>query len=155
MKSLKSTGMTRPLDALGRIVIPKEMRRVLNYEIGDPIEFFLDEEAGILCLRKYIGVACMLCGSLEGLTYFRDSFMCVNCIRELKSHPGSSKLPSPYPAAAGHVYPKTKKRMYQSKPQMVDKLRRLIESDPNASQKEYAKQLGISQGRVSQLKKLL
>ncbi|WP_235209156.1 hypothetical protein [Paenibacillus polymyxa] len=72
-----------------------------------------------------------------------------------KSHPGSSKLPSPYPAPADHVYPKTKKRMYQSAPQMVDKLRRLIESDPNASQKEYAKQLGISQGHVSQLKKLL
>ncbi|QDA30280.1 AbrB/MazE/SpoVT family DNA-binding domain-containing protein [Paenibacillus polymyxa] len=152
---MKSTGMTRPLDALGRIVIPKEMRRVLNYEIGDPIEFFLDEEVGILCLRKYIGVACMLCGSLESLTYFRDSFMCVNCIHELKSHPGSNTLPLPNPAAVDHVKPKIKKRMHHSARQMVDELRKLIESDPNASQKEYAKQLGISQGRVSQLKKLL
>ncbi|MDN4090971.1 AbrB/MazE/SpoVT family DNA-binding domain-containing protein [Paenibacillus polymyxa] len=152
---MKSTGMTRPLDALGRIVIPKEMRRVLNYEIGDPIEFFLDKEVGILCLRKYIGVACMLCGSLENLTYFKDSFMCVNCIRELKSHPGSDTLPVTYTATADPVREKTKKRMYHSARELVDELRKLIESDPNASQKEYAKQLGISQGRVSQLKKLL
>lgn len=41
---MKNTGMTRPLDQLGRIVIPIEIRNTIGIEIGDPLEFYMDEE---------------------------------------------------------------------------------------------------------------
>lgn len=39
---MQSTGIIRRIDDLGRIVIPKELRRTLNFEVGDPIEMFVD-----------------------------------------------------------------------------------------------------------------
>lgn len=39
---MKSTGIVRKVDELGRIVIPKELRRTLNIEEGDPLEIFVD-----------------------------------------------------------------------------------------------------------------
>jgi AbrB family looped-hinge helix DNA binding protein len=48
---LKSTGMVRRLDALGRIVIPKEIRRMKRIKAGDPIEMFLDGDN--IILRRY------------------------------------------------------------------------------------------------------
>ncbi|MBY7740145.1 AbrB/MazE/SpoVT family DNA-binding domain-containing protein [Paenibacillus polymyxa] len=66
---MKSIGMTRPLDPLGRIVIPKEMRETMGYNVGDPIEIFMDEENGILAFRRYTGVSCNMCGSIDELTY--------------------------------------------------------------------------------------
>ena len=71
---MKNTGMTRALDSLGRIVIPKEMRRSMDIGVGDPLEFYVDAETGFLSMRKYIGVSCKMCNSIEYLTYFRDDF---------------------------------------------------------------------------------
>ncbi|MGG1673957.1 AbrB/MazE/SpoVT family DNA-binding domain-containing protein [Paenibacillus sp. NRS-1783] len=150
---MKSTGMTRPLDSLGRIVIPKEMRTIMGYDIGDPVEFFVDDKTGLLGVRKYIGVSCKMCGAVEQLTYFRDSFICADCIGEMKNQSVSSAIP--VPADTHHLDTRKEKRIYRSSQQMLDNLRKLIESDPAASQKEYAERLGLSQGRVSQLKKLL
>lgn len=48
---MRSTGIVRNLDNLGRIVIPKEMRRVLNIEERDPIEILIEDDA--IVLRKY------------------------------------------------------------------------------------------------------
>ena len=45
---MKATGMIRSLDQLGRIVIPIELRRVLDIEIGDGLEFYSDENAIVL-----------------------------------------------------------------------------------------------------------
>lgn len=45
------TGIVRKIDDLGRIVIPKEMRRVLNINIGDPIEMHL--EGNKICMELY------------------------------------------------------------------------------------------------------
>lgn len=49
---MKATGITRRLDNLGRIVIPKEIRRTLRIREGDPMEIFTDNDGGII-LRKY------------------------------------------------------------------------------------------------------
>jgi len=46
-----TTGIIRRMDALGRIVIPKEFRKTLNIEVGDPIEIFIEENCVIS--RKY------------------------------------------------------------------------------------------------------
>ena len=52
---MKSTGIIRRIDDLGRIIIPKEIRRTLNLREGDPLEIFVEGE--MLCLQKYYAAA--------------------------------------------------------------------------------------------------
>lgn len=49
---MKATGIIRRIDELGRIVIPKELRRTLHITAGDPIEIFTADD-GVIALRKY------------------------------------------------------------------------------------------------------
>ena len=49
---MKATGVVRRIDDLGRIVIPKEIRKTLRIKEGDPLEIFTDREGGII-LKKY------------------------------------------------------------------------------------------------------
>ncbi len=59
---MKSTGIVRKIDALGRIVIPVELRRMLDIEIKDPIELFTDDNGKII-LKKYAAdQACVITG---------------------------------------------------------------------------------------------
>lgn len=56
---MKSTGIVRKVDELGRIVIPIELRRSLNIDLKDPVEIFVDGEQ--ILLKKYSpNMACML-----------------------------------------------------------------------------------------------
>lgn len=48
---MKATGIIRKIDELGRITLPKEMRRVYDIKEGDPMEIFVDGDA--ICLKKY------------------------------------------------------------------------------------------------------
>lgn len=50
---MKATGIVRRVDDLGRVVIPKEIRRTASIREGDPLEIFLDED-GAIVVRKYI-----------------------------------------------------------------------------------------------------
>ena len=50
--TLKATGIVRRIDDLGRVVIPKEIRRTLRIREGDPLEIFTDREGEII-LKKY------------------------------------------------------------------------------------------------------
>lgn len=45
---MKSTGMVRKIDELGRVVIPIEIRRTMNLNVKDPLEIFTDEDAIVL-----------------------------------------------------------------------------------------------------------
>ena len=49
---MKATGIVRRIDDLGRIVIPKEIRRTLRIKEGDPLEIFTDREGEVI-LKKY------------------------------------------------------------------------------------------------------
>lgn len=49
---MKATGIIRRIDDLGRVVIPREIRRVCKFREGDPLEIFVDREGGII-LKKY------------------------------------------------------------------------------------------------------
>lgn len=49
---MKATGIIRRIDDLGRVVIPKEIRRNLGIREGDPLEIFLHEDC--VCFKKYI-----------------------------------------------------------------------------------------------------
>lgn len=76
---MKSTGMTRALDQLGRIVIPKEIRRTLNLNETDMLEIFVD--GGDIILRKH-EAGCHCCGEIEGLTNILGFDICPKCLEE-------------------------------------------------------------------------
>ncbi|MGW9530288.1 AbrB/MazE/SpoVT family DNA-binding domain-containing protein [Paenibacillus terrae] len=149
---MKRTGMTRPLDTLGRIVIPMEIRNSMGIEIGEPLEFYMDIEKGFMGIGKYSsGVSCNLCNSFQDLTYFKSLLLCKQCILDLKGNVGVSPIPAPVVKE-----PTCKaKKVNRSTQELVESLRRLIREHPTAKQSEHAKRLGVSQGRISQLKKLL
>ena len=52
VNKLKATGVVRRIDDLGRIVVPKEIRKTLRIREGDPLEIFTDKE-GVMILKKY------------------------------------------------------------------------------------------------------
>ncbi|AUO05504.1 regulator [Paenibacillus jamilae] len=149
---LKNTGMTRPLDTLGRIVIPKELRTSMGIQAGESLEFYLDVETGLLSMRKYIGVCCHLCHSVQDLSYFRHSFLCKKCIQDLKGNIEVCSVPVP---AVNEAVGKENSLNRSSSQHLVEHLRRLMREYPTAQQGEYAEWLGVSQSRISQLKKLL
>ena len=78
---MKSTGIVREVDNLGRVVFPAELREMLGIEKGDPLEFFVDGEK--IVLRKYYS-GCLFCGNLEGLTDIKGKKMCRTCLEESK-----------------------------------------------------------------------
>ena len=69
---MKETGMVRRIDELGRVVIPKEIRRTLRLRVSDPLEIFTERD--MLCFRKYspvgsiVGFADGVCSSLSEMT---------------------------------------------------------------------------------------
>ena len=52
---MKATGIVRRIDDLGRVVIPKEIRRTMRIREGDPLEIFIETSDGVpmVCFRKY------------------------------------------------------------------------------------------------------
>lgn len=77
---LKSTGIVRKVDELGRIVIPIEIRRGLSIEERDPLEIYVDGDSIVL---KKSGEDCVFCGSTENLTSFEGKYVCAGCIKKL------------------------------------------------------------------------
>ncbi len=77
---MKSTGIVRKVDSLGRIVLPIELRRVMGIDIKDPIEIFVDE--GKIILKKY-QPACMFCENANDIITFKDKKICKSCAKEL------------------------------------------------------------------------
>lgn len=77
---MKATGIVRKVDELGRIVIPKELRTVLDIEIKDPIEIYVDEE--YIMLKKY-NPACVMCGSMSDLVNMNGKNICRKCVEDL------------------------------------------------------------------------
>ena len=77
---MKSTGIVRKVDELGRIVLPIELRRTLNIEEKDALEIYVDDNA--IMLKKY-EPACIFCGSADGITDFKGKNICEHCLKEL------------------------------------------------------------------------
>ena len=80
---MKSTGIVREIDELGRIVVPKEFRKKLGIAAKDPVEISLDGDS--IILTKY-SLVCHFCGSTEGIREFKGKNICENCINEIKSN---------------------------------------------------------------------
>lgn len=77
---MKSTGIVRKVDELGRIVLPIELRRTLGIEEKDRIEIFVDGES--IILRKY-QPACIFCGNAKDIINYKGKNICPDCIRAM------------------------------------------------------------------------
>ena len=81
---VKSTGVIRKLDELGRIVLPIEARKLLGMDEKEDLEIFVDEEKGHIILEK-ASKMCLKCQSKSNLKNIKPGFyLCSNCIDELK-----------------------------------------------------------------------
>lgn len=78
---MKSTGIVRDLDQLGRVVIPKELRTTLDIKEGDPIEVFVD--GSDIILRKFEN-SCIFCGGESDLVLFEGRKICRECLKKIK-----------------------------------------------------------------------
>lgn len=79
---MKSTGVVRKVDELGRIVLPIELRKTLNIKSHDSIEIFVDEDKVIL--KKY-EPSCIFCGNADNVVYYKGKLVCQDCVNELKN----------------------------------------------------------------------
>lgn len=77
---MKSTGIVRKVDELGRVVIPIELRRTLGIGEKDALEIYVDGER--IMLKKY-EPACIFTGNAEDLVYFKGKMISKQCISEL------------------------------------------------------------------------
>ena len=78
---MKSTGVIRRVDELGRIVVPKEIRKKLGIGTDDPVEIYVEGEQ--IILKRYVE-ACIFCGKSENICKFMDRPVCSECISALK-----------------------------------------------------------------------
>ena len=78
---MKSTGIVRKVDELGRIVLPIEMRRTLDIAERDALEIYVDGSSVIL--KKY-KPSCIFCDATRDITEFKGKYVCPKCLKELK-----------------------------------------------------------------------
>lgn len=78
---MKTTGMVRKVDELGRLVLPIEMRRVLNISVKDPIEIYVDGDS--IILRKHQPF-CLFCGCEKDTLEYHGKRVCKACIKRLQ-----------------------------------------------------------------------
>ena len=78
---MKSTGIVRKVDELGRIVLPIELRRTLDIAQKDSMEIYI--EGDTIILKKY-QPACIFCDNARDIVNFRGKNVCSDCIRMLE-----------------------------------------------------------------------
>jgi len=78
---MKSTGIVRKVDELGRIVIPIELRRTLDIEEKDSLEIYVSDDT--IMLKKY-QPACIFCNDAKNVISYKGKNICRSCIEELK-----------------------------------------------------------------------
>jgi len=78
---MKSTGIVRKIDELGRIVLPIELRRTLDIGERETIEIFVDGSS--IVLKKY-RPTCIFCDNVRDIIVFKGKNVCPKCLRELQ-----------------------------------------------------------------------
>jgi len=79
---MKSTGLVRRMDPLGRLVIPMELRRKMGIDNKDPMEIY-DEGQNII-LKKY-EPSCTFCGNCSDTFLHKGKLVCKKCQAEIKA----------------------------------------------------------------------
>ena len=77
---MKSTGIVRKVDSLGRMVIPKELRKTLKLNEGTPMEIYV--EGNKIIFEKY-EPGCIFCGEMEDTFEFEERLICKNCFDKI------------------------------------------------------------------------
>ncbi len=77
---MKSTGIIRKIDELGRVVIPIELRHKLGIDVKDPVEIYVK---GTSIVLKKFEPNCVFCGNTKNLTEYKDKLICDKCIEKL------------------------------------------------------------------------
>ncbi len=73
---MKSSGIVRPIDNLGRVTLPIELRRALGLSEGTGLEICLDGKN--IILRKF-SPCCIFCGDADNLILYNDTHICRDC----------------------------------------------------------------------------
>ena len=80
---MKSTGIVRPIDEVGRIVLPIEIRNTMDIKSKDPLEIFVDDDK--IILKKY-QPACIFCGNASNVEFYKGKLICKDCIEDIKKN---------------------------------------------------------------------
>lgn len=78
---MKSTGIVRKVDELGRIVLPMELRRTMRIDTQDSLEIYTEDDK--IILKKY-EPCCIFCGEAKDTVNFKGKIICEDCKNELK-----------------------------------------------------------------------
>ena len=78
---MKSTGIVRKIDELGRLVLPIEIRKQMDIKERDSVEIFVDD--GKIILKKY-EPSCIFCNSVGDMVYYNGKLICRECLEKLK-----------------------------------------------------------------------
>lgn len=79
---MKSTGIVRKVDELGRIVLPIELRRTLDIAERDELEIYMENDR--IILQKYES-HCIFCGAGRNLQSYRGKQICEECLRNISN----------------------------------------------------------------------
>lgn len=79
---MKASGIVRKVDELGRIVLPVEMRRLLNISEKDALEIFIQDNS--IVVRKHHD-ECVFCGSVRDVVSVKGRNVCADCINSIKN----------------------------------------------------------------------
>lgn len=78
---MKSTGIVRKVDELGRVVLPIELRRTLDINEKDALEIYVD--GATIILKKY-EPACIFCDNAKDVVVYKGKNICKECMTTLK-----------------------------------------------------------------------
>lgn len=79
---MKSTGIVRRMDELGRVVIPIELRNKLKIVEKDPMEIFVD---GYSIVLKKFEENCVFCGSTKNVIDYKGKLVCEKCMKNISA----------------------------------------------------------------------
>jgi AbrB family transcriptional regulator, transcriptional pleiotropic regulator of transition state genes len=79
-----NTGIRRKMDSLGRVVIPKDIRKQFNILEKDHFSILIDEEKKEIILKPYKNT-CQFCGTTENLIVIENIPICKECLEKIKS----------------------------------------------------------------------
>ena len=79
---MKSTGVVRKVDELGRIVLPLSIRQIMDINEKDSLEIFTDENK--IILQKY-QPSCIFCNNADNIVYFSGKRVCEDCLAKIKA----------------------------------------------------------------------
>ena len=77
---MKALGIIRPVDELGRIVLPVETRKMMDLNPKDGVEVFIEDDK--IILKKY-RPSCIFCGEADGVIDFKGKKICKECVKAL------------------------------------------------------------------------